>query len=67
MAGELAEAGFASPDVRGVVGPAWLAPDLDAQWNDPARREALLQTVRLTEREGPLMGLHTHLLAVARA
>jgi SAM-dependent methyltransferase len=67
LAAEFAEAGFAPPDVRGVVGPAWLAPDLDAQWSDPARREALLRTVRLTEREGPLMGLHTHLLAVAQA
>ena len=67
LAAELAEAGFAPPDVRGVVGPAWLAPDFDAQWGDPARREALLQTVRMTERESPLMGLHTHLLAVARA
>ena len=67
LAAELAEVGFVSPDVRGVVGPAWLAPDLDAQWGDPARREALLQTVRMTEREAPLMGLHTHLLAVARA
>ena len=67
LAAELAEAGFDSPDVRGVVGPAWLAPELDAQWSDPARREALLQTVRMTEREAPLMGLHTHLLAVARA
>jgi len=66
LAAELAEAGFASPDVRGVVGPAWLAPDLDAQWSDPARREALLQTVRMTERESLLMGLHTHLLAEAR-
>lgn len=45
----------------GVIGPAWLAPDLAASWADAAQREALMQIARLKERE-PALG--PRLLAV---
>ena len=63
---EIMEAGFANVDVRGVIGPAWLIPNLTEQWKDAKRREHILNIVRMLEKEEPIMGLSTHLLAVAR-
>ena len=45
LCAELADGGFPSA-VHGVVGAAWLAPELDALWADSASREALMRTVR---------------------
>lgn len=61
---ELEAAGFGAVDLRGVVGPGWLAPCLDDRWDDPAYREGVLRLVRLLEKEDSLMGLSTHLLAI---
>jgi len=51
---------------RGVEGPGWLLQDLDMRWANPGERERLLQAARAVEREPTLLGLHAHLLAVAR-
>ncbi len=64
---ELAEAGFSGCDLRGVVGAGWLAPDLDDAWREPAARKALLDSVRLLETQPEVLGLSTHLLAIAEA
>src|SRR5262245_458398 len=63
---ELAEAGLDLVDLLGVEGPGWLLPDLDRRWADPQERERLLAAARAVEREPALLGLHAHLLAVAR-
>lgn len=63
---ELEAGGFADNTVHGVVGAAWLAPDLDTLWADPASREALLRTVRLLDGRADILGLSTHLLCVSR-
>jgi hypothetical protein len=52
--------------VLAVEGPAWLLQDFDAHWDDPGRRERLLDIVRRTEAEPSLLGVSAHLLAVAR-
>lgn len=62
---ELAEAGFRNIDVRGVVGPGWIAPNLDELWKDEKSREAVLRVVRMLEKEDSLLGFSTHLLAIA--
>jgi 2-polyprenyl-3-methyl-5-hydroxy-6-metoxy-1,4-benzoquinol methylase len=62
---ELYAAGFRNADVRGVIGCGWLAPHLDELWEDEKRREAVLNIVRLLEKEESIMGLSTHLLAIA--
>ena len=36
------------------------------RWANPGERERLLQAARAVEREPTLLGLHAHLLAVAR-
>ena len=60
------QAGFDLVELVGVEGPAWLLPDLERRWTDPEERERLLQAARAVEREPTLLGLHPHLLAVAR-
>jgi len=63
---ELAAGGFTEITLHGVVGAGWLAPDLDEKWNDPTAREAILRSVRLLDGRRDILGLSTHLLAVAR-
>jgi SAM-dependent methyltransferase len=64
---EVAAAGLVVEDLVAVEGPAWLVADVDAWWDDPARRERLLQAVRAVEREPTLLGMSAHLLALGRA
>lgn len=63
---EIESAGFIDTDVRGVIGPAWLAPSIDELWKDERRREAIMKIVRLCEKEESIMGLSTHLLTISR-
>lgn len=66
LCAELEAGGFSNNAVHGVVGAAWLAPDLDTLWADPVSREALLRTVRLLDGHADILGLSTHLLCVSR-
>ena len=63
---EIEAAGFIETDVRGVIGPCWLTPNLDEIWKDEAKRESVLRIVRLCEKQPSLMGLSTHLLTISR-
>ncbi len=60
---ELEESGLIHEGTLGILGPAWMVPDLDASWQAPAQREAILELARLTEHE-PVLG--PRLMAVAR-
>jgi SAM-dependent methyltransferase len=66
LTSEVSEVGFDVVELLGVEGPAWLLPDLERRWADEAERERLLQAARAVEREPTLLGIHPHLLAVAR-
>ena len=63
---ELEMAGFGNTDVRGVIGPCWLVPELDEIWKDEVKRENLMKIVRLCEKEESILGLSTHLLGISR-
>jgi ubiquinone/menaquinone biosynthesis C-methylase UbiE len=63
---ELSTAGFNDVDIRGVIGPLWLIPNIDEQWKDINRRENILNIVRMLEKEESIMGLSTHLVSIAR-
>jgi SAM-dependent methyltransferase len=67
LADELAEAGFAQPEVFAVEGPGWLTPDLEQRWADLEKRRFLLELLRRVEREPALMGASAHVLAFAKA
>ena len=60
---EIQDGGLSHEITLGIIGPAWLVPDLDASWQDPLQREAILDIARLTENE-PVLG--PRLMAVAR-
>jgi SAM-dependent methyltransferase len=60
---EVEDAGLRHEATLGILGPAWMVPDLDASWADPAQREVILDIARLTESE-PILG--PRLMAVAR-
>ena len=63
---EVAAAGFADVELRGVIGPGWIVRNLDEAWPDPCKREAILRIVRLLEREESRMGFSTHFLSISR-
>jgi SAM-dependent methyltransferase len=60
---ELQDGGLVHERTLGILGPAWMVPDLDASWKDQAQREVILDIARLTENE-PVLG--PRLMAVAR-
>jgi SAM-dependent methyltransferase len=63
---EVTAAGFDVVNVYGIEGPAWMLPDFDERWNDPARREIVLQVARALELEPSVIGCSAHVLAVGR-
>ena len=63
LAGELAEAGLIHERTLGVIGPAWLVPDLDEHWGDEDKRQRILDVARLLKGE---CALGPRLMAVAR-
>jgi SAM-dependent methyltransferase len=63
---EVNQAGLDVTELLGVEGPGWLLPDIERRWQDPAERERLLEAARAVESEPALLGIHPHLLAVAR-
>ena len=65
-AAELRSAGFENTDIHGVVGAAWLAPDIDELWKHEKSREALMRTVRLLDGHEDIIGLSTHILGISR-
>lgn len=63
---EIDSMGFCDTDVRGVIGPCWLIPNLEDAWKDETKRENILKIVRLLEKEESLLGLSTHLMGISR-
>ena len=66
LKGELSDAGFKDIKLHGVVGCGWLAPNLDALWQDDKARAAIMRAVRLLDGETDVIGLSTHLLAICQ-
>ncbi len=63
---EVEDAGLKHEGTLAIEGPGWLLNDFDEHWNDPARRQRLLDTIRRIEGEPTLLGASSHLMAVAR-
>jgi ubiquinone/menaquinone biosynthesis C-methylase UbiE len=66
LSDEVSRAGLAVENLYGIEGPAWLLPDFAKRWEDPSRREIMLNVARLLEREPFVTGVSAHLLAVGR-
>lgn len=63
---ELRCAGLTDTTVHGVVGGAWIAPNLDALLTEEKTRGLLMQTVRMLDEHEEIIGLSGHLLAVSK-
>ena len=63
---ELSAGGFPDADIHGVMGGAWLAPDIDTLWEDSDSRETLMKTVRMLDGHTEIIGLSGHLLAIVK-
>ena len=62
---ELSCGGFSTASVHGVMGGAWLAPDLDKLLANKETRETLMKTIRMLDTHEEIIGLSGHLLAVS--
>lgn len=60
---EIQKSGLNYETTLGILGPAWMVPDLDKSWQDATEREVILDIARLTENE-PVLG--PRLMSVAR-
>lgn len=63
---ELSRCGFITEAVHGVMGGAWLAPNLDALLENEETHSLLMKTVRMLDTHEEIIGLSGHLLAVSR-
>jgi len=63
---ELSCGGFSTDSVHGVMGGAWLAPNLDELLENEKTRNVLMETVRMLDTHEEIIGLSGHLLAVSR-
>lgn len=63
---ELLRGGFITLTVHGVMGGAWLAPNLDELLENEKTRNVLMKTVRMLDTHEEIIGLSGHLLAVSR-
>ena len=63
---ELSLGGFDTASVHGVMGGAWLAPNLDELLANEKTKALLMKTVRMLDTHEEIIGLSGHLLAVSR-
>ncbi len=62
---ELSTGGFDTIAVHGVMGGAWLAPNLDVMLANEDTKAVLMKTVRMLDTHEEIIGLSGHLLAVS--
>ena len=63
---ELSLGGFDTATVHGVMGGAWLAPNLDELLANAETKAVLMKTVRMLDTHEEIIGLSGHLLAVSK-
>jgi ubiquinone/menaquinone biosynthesis C-methylase UbiE len=66
IAAEIEESGLILENLLAVESLGGLLPQLEADWQDPKRRDRLLRFLRRVENEPSLMGISAHLLGIAR-
>jgi SAM-dependent methyltransferase len=63
---EVVDAGLDVEGLYGIEGPGWMLPDLADRWNDPQRRDIVIEVARMLESEPSMLGCSAHLMVVAR-
>ncbi len=62
---ELLSGGFSTLKIHGVMGGAWLAPNLNELLEKEETRNVLMKTVRMLDSHEEIIGLSGHILAVS--
>jgi ubiquinone/menaquinone biosynthesis C-methylase UbiE len=65
LATEIQAVGFRDVKVLAVEGPMWSAAHFLETWDDPGRRQSLMEFLALIESEPSIVGASAHFLAVA--
>lgn len=63
---ELRLSGFHTTTVHGILGGAWLAPNLDALLANEETKAVLMKSIRMLDSHEEIIGLSGHLLAVSK-
>lgn len=63
---ELSDGGFDTISIHGVMGGAWLAPNLKELLANEDAKRTLMKTVRMLDTHEEIIGLSGHLLAVSK-
>jgi SAM-dependent methyltransferase len=63
---ELVESGFGRLRTAAIEGPAWMWRDFDEAWQDPERRERILELARLAEQDPEVVATSPHVAVVCR-
>ncbi|WP_166507347.1 class I SAM-dependent methyltransferase [Nostoc sp. 106C] len=63
---EIEAAGLYYQSTLAIEGPGWLLQNFKEHWNEPVRRDRLLEAIRWLETEPSVLGMSAHIMAVAR-
>ena len=66
LAQEVADGGFEIDGKHAVEGCLWITPELNSKWEDPFRRERLLEIIHASERDESMMGISPHFIVAAK-
>ena len=58
--------GFDTLSVHGIMGGAWLAPNLNKLLENESTKNVLMKTIRMLDTHEEIIGLSGHLLAVSQ-
>jgi hypothetical protein len=63
---EMEAAGLDYQRTLAIEGPGWLLQNFPEHWNEPVRRQRLLEAIRWLESEPSVLGASAHIMAVGR-
>lgn len=63
---EVEQAGLSCENILAIEGAGWLLQNFEEHWNQPNRRERLLQAIRWLETEPSTLGMSAHIMAIAK-
>ena len=63
---EVEEAGLYCEKMLAIEGPGWLLQNFEEHWNEPSRRERLLEAISWLETEPSVLGMSAHIMVVAK-
>ncbi|BAY20596.1 putative methyltransferase [Calothrix sp. NIES-2100] len=63
---EIEAAGLDYLSTLAIEGPGWLLQNFSEHWNEPVRRQRLLEAIRWLETEPSVLGASAHIMAIGR-